>query len=151
MTRIHVTSEIGRLRRVIVHAPGPEVLAVTPGNRENYLYDDIIDLNLSLEEHRRFTSILKRFAQVLDFRDLLAQVLDVAEARQFLLHRAEDVTADRRLKEQLAGCSNAELAERLIEGWRPGRGPFSEQLERQSYVLPPLPNLLFVRDAAVVI
>ena len=41
---VNVTSEIGRLRDVLVHTPGPELLAVTPDTREDYLYDDIIDL-----------------------------------------------------------------------------------------------------------
>src|SRR3989442_1048534 len=44
MARVRVTSEIGPLRAVLVHTPGPELLAVTPGNRADYLYDDIIDL-----------------------------------------------------------------------------------------------------------
>ena len=42
--RVGVTSEIGPLRGVICHTPGPELLAVTPSNREDFLYDDIIDL-----------------------------------------------------------------------------------------------------------
>ena len=41
MARVHVTSEIGPLRTVLVHTPGRELVAVTPGNREDYLYDDI--------------------------------------------------------------------------------------------------------------
>src|SRR5947208_660094 len=51
MTRVHVTSEIGPLRTVLVHTPGRELVAVTPGNREDYLYDDIIDLELAEREH----------------------------------------------------------------------------------------------------
>ena len=46
---MHVTvaSEIGPLRSVLVHTPGPELLAVTPSNREDYLYDDIIDVEIA--------------------------------------------------------------------------------------------------------
>ena len=47
MARVHVTSEIGPLRAVLVHTPGSELLAVTPANRKAYLYDDIIDLELA--------------------------------------------------------------------------------------------------------
>ncbi len=47
MPRVHVTSEIGALRSVLVHTPGKELVAVTPGTREDYLYDDIIDLEIA--------------------------------------------------------------------------------------------------------
>jgi len=43
---------------VLVHTPGRELVAVTPGNREDYLYDDIIDLDLAQREHRRFVAVL---------------------------------------------------------------------------------------------
>ena len=74
-TNLSVKSEIGRLREVICHPPGPELLAVTPMTRQEYLYDDIIDLEGAIEEHRRFTSILSRFASVLDVRTLLEETL----------------------------------------------------------------------------
>src|SRR3989442_15997535 len=63
MALVHVTSEIGPLRAVLVHTPGRELVAVTPGNREDYLYDDIIDLELAQREHRRFVAVLGRVAQ----------------------------------------------------------------------------------------
>ncbi len=49
---VRVTSEIGRLRAVLVHTPGAELLGVTPGTREDYLYDDIIDLESARREHK---------------------------------------------------------------------------------------------------
>src|SRR5215210_227387 len=67
---VHLTSEIGRLRAVLVHTPGPELLAVTPATREDYLYDDIIDVETAQREHRRFVAIVERFAQVLSVREL---------------------------------------------------------------------------------
>ncbi|PYP94329.1 MAG: arginine deiminase, partial [Gemmatimonadetes bacterium] len=68
MARVHVTSEIGSLRAVLVHTPGRELVAVTPGSREDYLYDDIIDLELAQREHHRFVAVLERFAQVYEVR-----------------------------------------------------------------------------------
>src|SRR2546428_12917016 len=62
MALVHVTSEIGPLRAVLVHTPGRELVAVTPGNREDYLYDDIIDLELAQREHRRVLAGLGRGA-----------------------------------------------------------------------------------------
>jgi arginine deiminase len=61
---VRVTSEIGALRSVICHTPGAELLAVTPANREDFLYDDIIDLDLARREHQRFNAIVSRFADV---------------------------------------------------------------------------------------
>ncbi|HEX2219094.1 MAG TPA: arginine deiminase family protein, partial [Gemmatimonadales bacterium] len=72
---VEVTSEIGPLQSVLVHTPGPELEAVTPGNREDFLYDDIIDLEIAQREHRQFVSVLKRFAKVHQVRELLAEIL----------------------------------------------------------------------------
>ena len=60
--QVRVTSEIGPLRSVICHTPGTELLAVTPATREDFLYDDIIDLEQARREHHRFTALLSRFA-----------------------------------------------------------------------------------------
>jgi len=91
MARVRVTSEIGPLRAVLVHTPGPELLAVTPGNREAYLYDDIIDLELAQQEHRRFVAVLERFAQVYEVRALLTELVGRPDVREFLVTRALEV------------------------------------------------------------
>jgi arginine deiminase len=148
---VQVTSEIGRLRKVLVHTPGREVQAVTPSNREDYLYDDIIDLEGAAEEHRRFTSILRRFAEVHEVRDLLRTTLAIPEARDFLITRSEEATADHTLDRALSGLTPEVLVDCYIEGWVAPPGPFSERLERASYIIPPLPNLFFTRDASMVI
>src|SRR5690349_4140791 len=88
---VHVTSEIGRLRGVIVHTPGPELLAVTPSTKEDFLYDDIIDVDTARREHNRFVAILERFGQVLQVRDLLVEVLAAPDTRELLVREAMDV------------------------------------------------------------
>ena len=85
--RVRVTSEIGPLRAVLCHTPGPELLAVTPSNREQFLYDDIIDLEQARREHHRFRAILSRFAEVYEVRELLADIIDEPEVRRFLVER----------------------------------------------------------------
>ena len=72
MPAIGVTSEIGALRGVLVHTPGLELEAVTPGNREDFLYDDLIGLEVSVREHARLKAVLCRFAPVHEIGDLLA-------------------------------------------------------------------------------
>src|SRR5262245_2214835 len=116
--KIGITNEIGRLRKVVVHSPGKELLAVTPSNRREYLYDDVLDLEGAREEHRRFTAILSRFTEVLEVRDLLRETLEAPEARRFLITRSEEATADRTLGAALAECTVEELVQHYIEGWR---------------------------------
>jgi arginine deiminase len=149
--KVLIDSEIGRLRKVLVHPPGRELLAVTPTNRDDYLYDDLIDMEGAAEEHRRFTSILKRFTDVYEVRDLFRETLAIPEAREFLITRSEEVTADKSLGPVLAKITPADLVQRYVEGWAGPSGPFAEKLEKHSYVIPPLPNLFFTRDAAMVV
>ena len=64
MPPVRVVSEIGPLETVLVHTPGRELLAVTPGTREEYLYDDIIELETARAEHAVLVRVLERFATV---------------------------------------------------------------------------------------
>src|SRR5919204_6570252 len=98
---VHVSSEIGPLEAVLVHTPGAELRAVTPGNREDYLYDDIIDLEVAQREHRQFVSVLRRFAQVYQVRELLAEILAHPEAREFLITKTMDVVPSDALAQRL--------------------------------------------------
>src|SRR5712692_679322 len=102
MSRVHVTSEIGTLRDVLVHTPGKELVAVTPENREDYLYDDIIDLDLAQREHRRLVAVLERFAEVHEVRDLLTELVSRADVREFLTTRALEVVPSDALAKTLA-------------------------------------------------
>src|SRR5688572_392194 len=148
--RVRVTSEIGRLRTVILHTPGPELLAVTPSNREQYLYDDIIDLDQARREHQRFRAILSRFADVLDVRDLLSDIVDEQEVRRFLINRVMEVATEP-LGGELYELPGEQLIKQFIEGKEAPQGPISKLLNKVSYELPPLPNLFFTRDAAMVV
>ncbi|HEX2208156.1 MAG TPA: arginine deiminase family protein [Longimicrobium sp.] len=148
---VRVTSEIGALRTVILHTPGPELLAVTPSNREQYLYDDIIDLRQAQAEHQRFRAILSRFAEVLDVRDLLADIVDQQEVRRFLVNRVMEVAPSEPLGGELYEIPGDQLIRQFIEGKEAPQGPISKLLHKVSYELPPLPNLFFTRDAAMVV
>jgi arginine deiminase len=146
---VHVSSEIGRLRTVLVHTPGSELLGVTPDTRETYLYDDIIDLEAAQREHRRFVAILERFAAVHQLRDLLADVLTIPEAREDIVRETTVVVPSAPLERELLEVSVGELIARLIEGREAERGPLGRTLNEHGYALPPLPNLYFTRDVAV--
>jgi arginine deiminase len=148
---VSVTSEIGALTTVLVHTPGPELEAVTPGNREAYLYDDIIDLEVAQREHRQFVSVLRRFAQVYQVRDLLAEILAQSEARDFLISKTMDVIPSDGLAQRLGTLPPAQIVEMLIEGTREESGPISRVLNEEGFAFPPLPNLFFPRDIGMVI
>ena len=149
--RVRVTSEIGPLRSVVCHTPGPELVAVTPATREDFLYDDIIDLEQARREHHRFKAILSRFCDVHEVRDLLEEVIDLPACRQFLIERVMDVAQSAPLAQRLGEVPAADLVSLFIEGREVEAGPLQQLLGRASYDLPPLPNLFFTRDASMVV
>jgi arginine deiminase len=151
MSRVHVTSEVGPLRSVLIHSPGRELQAVTPDTRIQYLYDDIIDVAFARREHARLRQVLQRFSAVHEVKDLLREVLDLPEAREFLITRTYDRLHSDRVGRMLADMSSDELATLLIEGGEEEGGPIARCLNAGGYSLPPAPNLFFTRDIGIVI
>lgn len=73
---IHVKSEIGQLRKVILHRPGRELLNLTPDTLEELLFDDIPYLRVAQEEHDAFASGMReRGVEVVYLEDLMADVI----------------------------------------------------------------------------
>ncbi|NOT07491.1 MAG: hypothetical protein HOP28_04710 [Gemmatimonadales bacterium] len=151
MPPVSVTSEIGALEAVLVHTPGPELEAVTPGNREDYLYDDLIGLEVSAREHARLRAVLERFARVYEIKDLLEEVLARPEAREYFISRTMDVIPSEPLAQQLAKIAPRGIVKMVIEGTEELPGPIASALNETGFVLPPLPNLFFPRDIGLVI
>ncbi len=148
---VNVTSEIGRMRAVLVHTPGPELLAVTPDTREDFLYDDIIDIETANREHRRFVALLERYASVYQVRDLLHEVLENPEVREFVVRETTNVIPSEPLAKELLEVPTELFVQRLIEGREEPQGPLARTLNETGYILPPLPNLFFTRDTAMAI
>lgn len=146
---VNVCSEIGRLRSVIVHTPGAELLAVTPSTRADYLYDDIIDVEIAQREHRRLVAILERFTRVHHVRALLTEVLADAAARELLIRETMDIVPLEPLARELQELPPEQLVTMLIEGREEAPGPLAKTLNEAGYTLPPLPNLFFTRDVAM--
>jgi arginine deiminase len=151
MPPVDITSEIGLLRSVLVHTPGAELRAVTPGNKGDYLYDDIIQLETAQREHRLFVAVLQRFAEVLEVADLLAEALERPEAREYFVRATLDVVPSDLLGARLKDLEPAAMARLIVEGVEAEGGPLARALNSAGYVLPPLPNLFFPRDVGVVI
>jgi len=143
---VRVTSEVGRLRAVICHEPGPELTTVTPANRADYLFDDILDLELARREHAVFTSVLSRFTDVFEVSDLLRDTLAVPEVLEALLTATGEA-----IRERAEGASIDEVVALFIRGEEHRGGSLADLVNESGYSLPPLPNLFFTRDSAAVV
>ena len=77
MSGVNVKSEIGPLRKVLLHRPGNELLNLTPNTLEQMLFDDIPFLQVAQEEHDAFAKALRgQGANVVYLEDLMTEVLD---------------------------------------------------------------------------
>jgi arginine deiminase len=154
------TSEVGGLRTVLLHRPGPELSRLTPRNNDSLLFDGVPWVARAQEEHDAFAQALAdRGVEVLYVNALLAEVLAFPAARAELIAAAVD---DPRLGSTLQGTVAAhlgdlapeDLAATLIAGLahdelRGGHGLAYRLMDRGDFVVPPLPNLLFTRDSSV--
>lgn len=154
---LSVESEVGTLRKVIVHRPGLEHTRLTPTNAEELLFDDVIWVKRAKEEHDAFVSVMRdRGVEVLYVEQLLTDVLEMPEARDWVLDRVLD---ERHVGVYLARSGHdwgqsapaGDVANRLIGGitkrdLAAGEGLTYESSELSDMLLPPLPNFLFQRD-----
>jgi arginine deiminase len=158
---LNVTSEIGKLRRVVVHTPGQEVRRMTPALRHDLLFDDILYLDLARHEHeafRRLLSVIVPPEDVLDSADLLRDVLEDEVIRHRLVESVCRLgvgpnTDPQALCRELMDAEPDQLVSWLIEGKsHPGRhAELTSYLSEMPYQLPPIPNLMFMRDPCAVV
>jgi arginine deiminase len=152
-----VDSEVGTLRKVLVHRPGLEHTRLTPTNAEELLFDDVIWVKRAKEEHDAFCSVMRdRGIEVYDAETLLGEVLSVPAARDWILDRVLDerhvgVYLARRRREWAESVAATEVADFLIGGMTKddlagGEGLTYDSSEPGDMLLPPLPNFIFQRD-----
>ncbi len=158
---LNVTSEIGQLRRVVVHTPGEEVRAMTPALRHDLLFDDILYYDLARHEHEAFRKLIGVIVppdDILDSADLLRDILQDDLTRHALiesvclLHLPPGSARDGLCRE-LTDADPEQLAVWLVEGKvdpHIGTG-LTSYLSEMPYQLPPLPNLMFMRDPCAVV
>ncbi|NDY94607.1 arginine deiminase family protein [Wenzhouxiangella limi] len=147
--QIGLDSEIGSLQTVVVHTPGREMENMTPDTASEVLYDDILSLRLALAEHRQLTGVLEQFAQVLELKDLLSEVLEVDQVRGALVNGLCQLYHCPELIDELIEYESAQLASRLIEGTPKRAVSLEKYLDPSRYAIPPLPNTFFTRDATM--
>jgi arginine deiminase len=155
-----VTSEVGRLRTVLLHRPGAELRRLTPRNNDQLLFDGVPWVARAQEEHDAFAAELTgRGVEVLYLDRLLAEVMAVPDARAEVIAAAVDdprlgATLQRAATAHLDGLAPEDLARALVAGvahdeLRGGRGLAYQLMGRGDFVVPPLPNLMFTRDSSV--
>jgi arginine deiminase len=153
-------TEVGRLRTVMLHRPGPELKRLTPRNNDRLLFDGIPWVSRAQEEHDAFAEALRaRDVEVLFLMDLLAETLESEAAREHAIAGAMSSlhlgdTMRLYLTSSLRDQSPAELASYLTAGVRNdevrgGHGLVTSLLASDDFLIDPLPNLLFTRDSSV--
>jgi arginine deiminase len=157
-----VHSEAGKLRKVMVCAPGLAHQRLTPSNCDELLFDDVIWVSQAKRDHFDFvTKMRERGVDVVEMHNLLTETVAQSEALKWIL--------DRKIREDTVGVTLAGEVRSWIEGLEPRRisefliggvvaedipetnqsqslKMFREYLGYSSFVLPPLPNTLFTRD-----
>lgn len=153
-------SEVGRLRTVMLHRPGPELSRLTPRNNDRLLFDGIPWVARAQDEHDAFAQALRdRDVEVLYLTELLTETLAEEDARRTAI---ETVLGDLDLGDTmrhylrgfLAEAAPADLTTYLTAGIRNdevrgGFGLVTSLLPSDAFLVDPLPNLLFTRDSSV--
>ena len=109
-------SEVGKLRKVMVHRPGLEHSRLTPSNAEELLFDDVLWVARAKAEHDMFREAMRdRGVEVFEVEELLAQALASPEARDWvcghvLSEREVGITAAQRARTSLSLASAATAA-----------------------------------------
>ncbi|HTX46486.1 MAG TPA: arginine deiminase [Solirubrobacteraceae bacterium] len=159
-SRLYVGSEVGRLRRVLLHRPGLELQRLTPSNKDELLFDDVLWVKRARQEHDAFADALaERGVEVLYLHELLGETLELAGTTESVLDQtlaqaAMGPTLEAETREWLESLSSQELARWLIAGIAYDELPFvSRALPAQvagdgQFALSPLPNHIFTRDTS---
>ena len=97
MTTLGASSEVGRLRTVMLHRPGNELKRLTPRNNDKLLFDGIPWVSRAQEEHDAFAEALRgRDVEVLYLTELLVETLEQEEARASADRVRDQLAAPRR-------------------------------------------------------
>jgi arginine deiminase len=153
-----VYSEVGKLRKVMVHRPGLEHRRLTPTNAHELLFDDVIWVEKAEEEHDAFVEVMSGHGvDVVYAQTLFAEALENHDAKRWVLtnmlsERMIGVAAAQHASVVIDALTTDEVAEFLISGVVPreigGRGVdlYYESVDPASLTLAPHPNFIFQRD-----
>ena len=157
-----VHSEVGKLHKVMVCAPGRAHQRLTPSNCDQLLFDDVMWVDNAKRDHFDFVQKMRdRGIEVVEMHNLLAETVAIPEARNWIIDN--QVVPNQvglglvdEIKSYLHGLKPRDLAETLIGGLSTEEFPVSHggamlEMVRDAagvteYLLPPLPNTLYTRD-----
>ena len=158
---IHVYSEIGKLKTVMLHRPGKELENLAPDILHRMLIDDIPYLKIAQEKHDAFAHVLRQQGiKVLYLEDLLAESLTDEKVRRAFLDQLLDESSIKKqdplhqlLLNYLQELPTKEMVKTVIAGIRksaihnstPSLADLAEDLDYPFY-LDPMPNVYFTRD-----
>lgn len=162
-TGLHNTSEIGRLKKVMLHRPGRELENLMPEYLERLLFDDIPYLKVAQAEHDAFAQCLRdNGAEVVYLRDLVEETLAEPDVRRELTEQFLDEAGleNHRIREILqdyfSEMDNGTLVDTMMAGVRKSdirgfeTGKLADYLSFRSdeypFLIDPMPNLYFTRD-----
>jgi arginine deiminase len=144
-----INSEIGKLEGVIIHTPGPELENMIPENAERALYSDILNLSIASSEYAQLSQLLNKVTCVFEVKKMLEEIIRNEEAKTELLNDIclhEGITG---MEGHLSEHSPSDLASLLIEGVLLEKNNLTNYLSKEKFLLKPLHNLFFTRDAAM--
>ena len=162
--KLSVYSEIGELKKVLLHRPSHEIENLTPEMLEKLLFDDIPFLEIALHEHDYFANVLeKEGAQVYYLAKLVAEAIAEERVKLKFLSEFLDETKiyDEKLKDSmisyLLNFNNEAIINKLISGIRRDEIKYKSHTltgkinAEYPFICDPLPNLYFTRDPFVVV
>jgi len=160
MNPINVTSEIGRLKKVLLHRPGEELENLMPDYLDRLLFDDIPYLKIAQEEHDVFAKVLKdNGVDVVYVEELLKESIEEDGVKEKLIQEFINEAGiwhqerSKGIREYLGTLDNSALIKKMISGIRKTeikdftrRGLVDYLDIDYPFVIDPLPNLYFTRD-----
>ena len=146
--KIRLYSEIGKLNAVLLHRPGIEIERMTPENAHEALYSDILNKRIVDGEYANFEGVLSKWTKTYQVVDLLAEVLKDKNVKENLVVTSCRMDDCEFLRDELLSHDEKTLARELVEGFEYRRGVDPAKYEEERFILKPLYNLFFTRDAA---
>lgn len=165
MGSIHVTSEIGKLKKVLLHRPGNELLNLTPDTLSRLLFDDIPYLPDAQKEHDAFADVLiENGVEVVYLEDLMAEVIASSDSirAKFIKQFMDEAGINTMKYKRLVGkylndiTDPKELVLKTMEGIQVS-DIYDEKRDYEKtlvdlvqtpdkFIAEPMPNLYFTRD-----
>jgi arginine deiminase len=160
---LHVDSEVGKLKQVMIHKPELALKRLTPSNKDDLLFDDVLWVERAGEEHDEFRALLEdRGVKVHMLGDLLRETIGIPEAKKHILDGIIDVRwfgplATDAIRNSLDAMTDAELQptltggitkRELLQRIEEPKSIAFHSMDMDDFVLPPLPNHLFTRDTS---